>query len=274
MKYCPKCQQTKDGEAFGKAKERFDGLRGWCKECTNIATAEWQKKNPDKARAKGRRYYGNHREEILELTRPRVREWYRANKDRALANSKEWAANNRAKVNQYSKKWKSANSEAIRISAKEYRSKNKQRRLEYNQAWREANIEKARNNGCRATARRLATPKGKLVSNISREIRASMKEKAKAGRHWESLVSFTIDQLKAHLEKLFKPGMTWENYGTVWEIDHKIPIAAFNFEAPEHIDFRLCWSLKNLQPLEALKNRSKGSKLEKPFQPSLAIGVK
>lgn len=88
---------------------------------------------------------------------------------------------------------------------------------------------------------------------------------SKAGRHWESLVGFTIDQLKAHIESLFKPGMTWENYGTVWEIDHKMPIAAFNFDSPEHVEFRLCWSLENLQPLGVSENRSKGAKIEKQY---------
>ncbi len=65
--------------------------------------------------------------------------------------------------------------------------------------------------------------------------------------------------------------MSWENYGTVWEIDHKIPIAAFNFERPEDIDFKKCWELKNLRPLEIYKNRSKQARIDKPFQPSLTI---
>ena len=116
-------------------------------------------------------------------------------------------------------------------------------------------------------------PKGKLSSNISRAIRFSIKKNSKANRHWEMLVDFTIDQLKKHLEKRFKPGMTWENYGSVWEIDHKIPIAVFNFEKPEDIDFRLCWSLKNLQPLDASENVRKKDKIIKPFQPSLLMGA-
>jgi hypothetical protein len=54
---------------------------------------------------------------------------------------------------------------------------------------------------------------------------------------------------------------------------NKIPIAVFNYEKPEDIDFRLCWSLKNLQPLEKIENIKKKDKLEKPFQPSLKIAV-
>ncbi len=68
-----------------------------------------------------------------------------------------------------------------------------------------------------------------------------------------------------------KPGMTWENYGTVWEIDHKIPVAVFNFERPGDLDFRLYWSLKNLRPLEAKENNHKQDKLDNPYQPALLI---
>ena len=271
MKYCPKCQQTKDKEDFGKAKDRPDGLRGWCKKCTNAATSEWQKNNPDKRREKGKRFYKNHREEILEEARPRAREWYRNNKEKALAYGKEWKEDNREKVNQYNRKWKEANAEAVRISDKEYRAKNKEQRLEYDRQWRTLNIERARELGRKATAKRRETPRGKLSSNVSREIRESLKT-SKAARHWESLVDFTVDQLKLHLEKLFTTEMNWENYGSVWEIDHKVPIAVHNFEKPEDLDFRLCWSLKNLQPLEKSKNRSKGDKIEQPFQPALAFG--
>jgi hypothetical protein len=67
--------------------------------------------------------------------------------------------------------------------------------------------------------------------------------------------------------------MSWDNYGTVWEIDHNIPVAAFNFDKPEHLDFKLCWDLKNLQPLEVSLNRSKNDRISKPFQPALAIEI-
>ena len=66
--------------------------------------------------------------------------------------------------------------------------------------------------------------------------------------------------------------MSWLNYGSVWEIDHRIPLAAFNFKTIDDLDFHKAWHIKNLQPLGVRENRSKGAKLEKPFQPSLAFG--
>ena len=92
----------------------------------------------------------------------------------------------------------------------------------------------------------------------------------KGGRSWETLVGYTASQLKRHIERRFVGGMAWNNYGE-WHIDHIIPISAFNFTKPEHEDFRRCWALFNLQPMWAKENITKGARLEKPFQPSLAL---
>ncbi len=162
-------------------------------------------------------------------------------KDRIKRIQKEWYTKNKTLTIGRSKQWKKENPEQSQVLARKYQA------------------------GIRNTL------KGKLNSNISYSVWHSLKKRVKANRHWEELVGFTINQLKKHLEKRFKPGMTWENYGKHWHIDHKVPIAVFNFERPEDIDFRLCWSLKNLQPLEAKENIRKSDNLDKPFQASLAI---
>jgi hypothetical protein len=166
---------------------------------------------------------------------------------------------------------------------------NKERRKETGKAWRDANPERVRELIKKWTSehpekmkgyykkhndKRYGTPKGKLIACMSARVNEALREGTKAHRAWQQLVGYTVDQLKAHLEKRFKPGMTWENHGTVWEIDHKTPVSVFNFEKPEDIDFRICFSLKNLQPLEKSKNREKWNKIDKPFQPSLAIGIR
>ena len=167
-----------------------------------------------------------------------------------------------------------ANKEIYKERAKRQYESNKEKHHLQGKAWSDANPEKRLEISRKYNRKFRSTPKGNLSSTISKRMNESLRRGMKAGRHWESLVDFTVDQLKMHIEKLFKPGMTWENYGTVWHIDHKIPVAAFNFERPDDIDFRLCWSVKNLQPLEATKNMSKGGRVVKPFQPSLAIGVR
>ncbi len=92
----------------------------------------------------------------------------------------------------------------------------------------------------------------------------------KNGQHWEDLVGYPLADLMKHLEKQFANGMTWENYGK-WHIDHIIPISAFNFTLPKHLDFRKCWALKNLQPMWAKDNKEKQNKLSQDFQPSLGF---
>jgi len=62
--------------------------------------------------------------------------------------------------------------------------------------------------------------------------------------------------LKEHLECQFKEGMSWDNQGK-WHIDHIIPLSSGNTE--EEI-IKLC-HYTNLQPLWAIDNMKKGSKL-------------
>jgi hypothetical protein len=94
----------------------------------------------------------------------------------------------------------------------------------------------------------------------------------KAGRHWEDLVGYTLDDLLKRLKKTMPQGYNWQNYldGEL-HIDHIIPISAFNFTKTEHIDFKRCWALGNLRLLLAMKNWKKHAKLDKPFQRALAF---
>lgn len=46
-----------------------------------------------------------------------------------------------------------------------------------------------------------------------------------------------------YIESLFEEGMTWDNQGSEWHTDHKIPLAAF--ENPEERHYATWY--KNLQ---------------------------
>jgi len=61
------------------------------------------------------------------------------------------------------------------------------------------------------------------------------------------LVGCTIEELRSYLEKQFLPEMTWENYGTIWEIDHILPCASFDLTKEE--EQKKCFHYTNLQPL-------------------------
>lgn len=118
---------------------------------------------------------------------------------------------------------------------------------------------------------RATNPKQRLSINIGNGIRKSIKRGSKQSR-WEGLAGRTLNDLKQSLEKRFTKNMTWDKFlkGEI-HIDHIIPQSVFNFTKPEHEDFKRCWSLKNLQPMWAKDNISKGARLTKPFQPSLLM---
>lgn len=165
----------------------------------------------------------------------------------------------------YIKKYCQDNKEQIKKQRAEYYQDNKERVVKYNQEHREEinrrDREKRNNN-----------PKVKLNVNFSNVIRLSLKGN-KEGRHWESLVDYTLEELMKHLKTTIPEGFTWQDYmdGKL-HIDHKIPIYVFNFDSYTDLDFRRCWALENLQLLEAKENISKSNKIGKPFQPCLKIG--
>jgi len=61
------------------------------------------------------------------------------------------------------------------------------------------------------------------------------------------LIGCSLIQFKLYLESQFKPEMTWENYGNIWEIDHKIPCALFDLTDIEQQ--KQCFHYTNTQPL-------------------------
>jgi glutaredoxin len=65
--------------------------------------------------------------------------------------------------------------------------------------------------------------------------------------------------LKEHFESLFKPDMSWDNYNTVWHIDHIYPLSKVNWDDLEQVSY-VC-NYKNLLPQYKEVNWSKGCKL-------------
>ncbi|HCR36375.1 TPA: hypothetical protein DIU22_05055 [Candidatus Woesebacteria bacterium] len=103
------------------------------------------------------------------------------------------------------------------------------------------------------------SPKYRLDNNIRPRISKSLKGK-KAGRKWETLVGYTLQDLYQHFEKQFDEKMNWENYGKYWHLDHIVPKSWFLYSTAEEQAFKNCWALANLQPLEVKKNLIKGNR--------------
>jgi hypothetical protein len=178
----------------------------------------------------------------------------------------------------YGSQCKQCHSEAnCQLNKKNYgrdREKNKERykcwcHSDSGKKWRENNKYRRKNVWRKYSLKQKKDPGWVLQRRISIAIRTSIRL-SKAGRKWETLVGYTVEELKQHLEKQFVRGMTWERM-ELWHIDHIIPISAFNFGKPEDIDFQRYWALRNLRPLWAKENHIKHARLSEPFQPSLLL---
>lgn len=216
MKICNICKEEKPLTMFYKDKSRMDGLSYRCKNCSDLMSNDYKKRNP-------------------ETIKSAISKW-----------NKDHPHKNREAV----KKYREKNIDIIKERKKKYRLEHPDKNRALTRRYRQ-------------------TPKGKLRHSISNGILRTLPTN-KNGKSCLTILGYSIEELKKHLEKQFKDGMTWKNYGK-WHIDHIIPISAFNYETPDDIDFKKCWSLSNLQPLWARDNVKKKDKLQSPFQPSLLL---
>ena len=242
---------------YGHVSARFTSNRR-CIACSMEARAKWGEENADHLTEYRKRYYAENAEEIL----AKWRAWHGENKEHLKEKKAERYMENREANLLYAAQYREENPEKVKAASAKWRDENPEKVKAGWDEWYEKN-------GKARDALRRSTPRGRVDDAMGNGIYHAIRGR-KAGRRWESLVGYSLDDLMAHLERLFQPGMTWENYGQ-WHIDHKTPKAAFNYTAPEHIDFKRCWALSNLQPLWAEDNIRKHARLEKPFQPSLPI---
>jgi len=179
-----------------------------------------------------------------ELRRERHRlsqkRYYYRNKQKALSASKKWREQHPEKMKQIKKLWNENNRERRRITFNEWLAKNKEKIKNYQNRKYKNNI------------------KFKLKKVISSSINTRLRRRrlSKKINSISNLLPFTIDDLIEHLEKKFRPGMSWDNYGE-WHIDHINPDYNFKYESVDDKEFKACWSLDNLQPLWAEENLRK-----------------
>jgi len=228
-----------------------------------------------------KKYYIEHKDQIKEYSdqyrknNPEKvwkwqRQWRKNNPERARELSSRWVKNNPEKRKQSTKLYYENNRDKHKQSMKLWYKKNSEKAKEIRKRWRENNpekIRKTRRNWERDMRRT------NLKYNLSRKICDAIYKSLKRGtkdNHWETLVGYTLNDLIKRLKRTMPRGYSWQDYfeGKL-HVDHIIPISAFNFDKPEHTDFKRCWTLSNLQLLPAKENLIKHNKLEKPFQPSL-----
>lgn len=99
-KVCTRCKCSLDKGLFGKSSKAKDGLKPRCRECHNIANAEYRRRNPDAQRASSDR-------------------WRRLNPERVRAAAAKRRKANPAKFSAYTRKHRAKDLEASRMRDRE-----------------------------------------------------------------------------------------------------------------------------------------------------------
>lgn len=161
-----------------------------------------------------------------------------------MERQRKWREDNKAKVKAYNEKYRESGYSSTQHVAH----------------WREKNLEHARSYQRELQKRRRREdPSFLLKGRMSARLTSMLK--GKGSQRSEDLLGYTMEELRLHIERQFSKGMSWDKVrrGLI-EIDHIIPVKAFNITSIDDPDFKVCWSLANLRPLWADQNRSKNGR--------------
>ena len=80
----------------------------------------------------------------------------------------------------------------------------------------------------------------------------------------EKYIGTKYENVAKWLEYNFVDDMTWKNHGTVWDVDHVIPVCKWDLKEDSQID--ACFNWKNLSPSPCMVNRNKKREKINPEQ--------
>lgn len=201
------------------------------------------RENPEAFIQKAKEYA----EKNAEKVREKARKYAEKNRDKKAVYLKKWYEENKARVFEKQKEYAKKNPHVVRKSRVNWMSKNREK----HNKWRREN----------AKHRRRTDPIFALREIAKKRVRHAVENKGMSRGLYRtnkiaSMVGCTWEELKAHLEKQFTEGMTWENRGE-WEVDHIIPISSAQTEA----EIEKLSHYSNLQPLWREENRRKSAKM-------------
>ena len=104
---------------------------------------------------------------------------------------------------------------------------------------------------------KMKTSSGRLKKRVMGRIWSAMKNQSVNSIGSFKLVGCSADDLCEHIEKQFQQGMSFDNYGE-WHVDHIRPCASFDLSKADQMGE--CFNWRNLQPMWAFDNISKGAK--------------
>ena len=213
----------------------------------------------EKAREYGKKYRLENKLRIQEVQK----KWCQKNK----LHLKEYRENNKDIIKEKWRTWyyEKGGAEAQRIYCRykmtpETKEKISLRKKRYYKINKEKMNERRKNWD---RERRSTNPVHVLKGNIKNYLNHVLrKEKIAKEERTRGYVGCSFEKLRNHIEKQFKPGMSWENRAE-WHIDHITPVSYFvkNFDFTDIKIQKKCFHYTNLQPLWACENLSKGTKI-------------
>lgn len=136
------------------------------------------------------------------------------------------------------------------------------KKAKYAREWRAKNGDRSRKI---VREKRKTDIQTKLRSVIRCRIKSALRGLVKS-KSSIAYLGCSVAHARAHIEKQFKEGMTWENHAIDgWHIDHILPLASFDLTDEDQR--RRAFHYTNLQPLWALENLIKQKKL--PAHPAI-----
>jgi len=218
-KTCTLCKHKKDIELFSFRLDTKDGRKPRCKQCTNEKNMDYKERNNERSR--------NH---------------YLKNKPRYSELGKiKW------------EKYKKENAEVIAQKRKEYDAKLAERRKTRIDR---RNKQRAINRKRRMISDSIFATSTRIRNRIAMAIKQQCTRKAEKTA---ALLGCGVADAMSHIESKFREGMTWQNHGRIWHLDHIVPLRAFDLSTIE--GQKRAFNFKNLQPLFVLENLTKNDKL-------------
>lgn len=106
--------------------------------------------------------------------------------------------------------------------------------------------------------------KGRFVSNCRTQLHQTItKPKLDKLRKCDVINGYSYRDIIEHIETYMADGMTWDNYGTVWNISHRIPPSRLYDEGIR--DIKIINSLLNLRPVFSNDTPKKRTKTEDEY---------
>lgn len=219
-------------------------------------------KNREKNLAAQRAHYAANREREIE----RRMEYHRRNPSKTKAAYKAWYEKNKASRLDYTKEWRRNNPDKVKATSKRKYAKHRDRQLAYAARWRAANPEKLKSGQKRYFDNKLKTD---VAFRIRHQLRSHIrivlnKQGVIKSRKTIELLGCTSQFFKEFIEAQFTDGMNWDNRGTLWQMDHIIPLASFDLSQYEQQLKAFHYS--NCRPLLKEKNREKSDTMPEPHQ--------